>query len=94
VPATPANFIASGPITNNGINFSWSASTGAARYELYETTSGSPMLIFSGTATSFSTTRAEGNMYFFYVQACSAGGCSPPSSTRTVTIDCKPVSCL
>jgi chitodextrinase len=93
VPAIPGNILANGPGTNNRINFSWNASPGATRYELYDTTN-SPLLIYSGATTTFSVTRAAGNIYTFHVLACNAGGCSPASPTRRITIDCQPVSCL
>lgn len=88
-PAAPASI--SGPSQTNGnYTISWSSSTGATRYELWESKGNDPFgQAYDGPNTfkSFNG-KASGN-YTYKVRACNAGGCSPFSITRSCLV-CNP----
>lgn len=88
IPAAPANLSASPG--NNQVTLAWTASSGAASYNVYAGAwpggeSSTP--IASGiTSTSFTDTGASnGYTYFYYVAAVNGGGESAPSNEADAT---------
>jgi YD repeat-containing protein len=87
VPAPPATI--SGPSMNTTGNFSisWSSSTGATRYELWESVFGGAFSkVHDGTATSKSFTNKPNGEYEYKAKACNAVGCSGYSPTKFVQV--------
>jgi fibronectin type 3 domain-containing protein len=92
VPSAPTSISGPSFTTNTSVTLSWSSVALATSYELWNTTF-TPTLVYSGTALSKQLTLGPGTVYSFYAKACNSGGCSGPSPTKIVTVDC-PVSCL
>lgn len=92
-PAAPASI--SGPIENNSGSYTitWSSSTGATRYELWESRLGSPFVKqHDGTDTfKFFSGKTTGE-YTYRAKACNAAGCSAYSNAHMVRV-CRP-QCL
>jgi len=89
VPAAPASI--SGPLQNYSGNYSisWSASTGATRYELWESVfGGSFFKVYDGPSTSKSFSNQPNGEYEYKAKACNGSGCSGYSPTRFVQV-CK-----
>jgi YD repeat-containing protein len=87
VPAAPASI--TGPMTSTTGNYSisWSASTGATRYELWESAFwGSFSKVYDGTATVKSFTNKPNGYYQYKAKACNAAGCSGFSATKFVQV--------
>lgn len=87
VPAAPATI--SGPSMNTTGNFSisWSSSTGATRYELWESVFGGAFSkVHDGTATSKSFSNKPNGEYEYKAKACSTAGCSGYSPTKFVQV--------
>ena len=87
VPAAPASI--SGPSMNTTGNYtiSWSSSTGATRYELWESVFGSSFSkVHDGTATSKSFSNKPNGEYEYKAKACNAVGCSGFSPTKFVQV--------
>ena len=81
VPTTPGGLAVSGA-TETTLTISWSASTGAASYELFR----DGALVYTDTTPSLSYTNAGlsgGATYSYQVQATSASGTSPKSSAAS-----------
>lgn len=87
VPAAPASI--SGPFMNTTGNYSisWSASTGASSYELWESVFGSAFSkVHDGPATSKSFSNQPNGEYNYKAKACNVAGCSGFSPTRFVQV--------
>ncbi len=87
VPAAPATI--SGPSMNTTGNYSisWSSSTGATRYELWESVFGSPFSkVHDGTATSKSFSNKPNGEYEYKAKACNVAGCSGFSPMKFVNV--------
>ena len=88
-PAAPtiAAYTSASPATTNGITVSWTAVTGANRYEVFR--SGTPTPIYVGTAISYvdpDSGVAPLTGYTYSVAAATTSGTfSPPSTGTTVT---------
>ena len=85
-PAAPTNLTATAG--NSQVTLSWTASNGAASYNIYRsTTSGNETLLQSGvTTTSFTNTGlTNGTTYFYKVAAVNAGGTSALSNEASAT---------
>lgn len=68
---------------------SWSASTGATRYEIQEDDNSafsSPTTVYNGSNTSFPVADKSAGAYYYHAKACSSSDCSSWSSTRSVTV--------
>ena len=87
IPPSPPSSI-SGPFQSTGsYTISWSASTGATRYELWESQFGGGFVkVYDGANTSRSFSSKPAGEYTYKAKACNAGGCSAFSSTRRVTV--------
>ena len=86
VPAAPTNLAATAG--NAQIALSWTASTGAASYNLYRgTAAGAETLLKSGlTATSYTDTGlTNGTTYFYQVAAVNSAGTSGKSNEASAT---------
>jgi YD repeat-containing protein len=86
-PAAPASI--SGPLMNTTGNYSisWSSSTGASRYELWESVFGSSFSkVHDGPATSKSFSNQPNGEYEYKAKACNVAGCSGFSPTRFVQV--------
>lgn len=80
-PSPPTGVAASDETSCNEVTVTWNASATADDYDVYRNSlndSGSATMITSGVAaTSYSDTGATpGTDYYYWVQACNAGGCS------------------
>jgi YD repeat-containing protein len=87
VPAAPATI--SGPSQNTTGNYSisWAASTGATRYELWQSANSGPFTkVHDGTARSKSFTNVPNGEYLYRAKACNAVGCSPYSPSKFVMV--------
>jgi hypothetical protein len=87
VPSAPSSI--SGPSMNVTGNFSisWSASTGANRYELWQTFFDGPLTkVYDGPATSKSFSSKSNGEYTYQAKACSVAGCSGFSPTVFVMV--------
>jgi YD repeat-containing protein len=87
VPAAPASI--TGPSMNLTGNYSisWASSTGATRYELWESiNNGAFSKVHDGTATSKSFTNKPNGEYQYKAKACNATGCSGYSPTKLVQV--------
>ena len=85
-PAAPTNLVATAG--NAQVALSWTASSGAASYDLYRgTSSGGETLVDSGiTGTSFTDTGlTDGTTYYYEVSAVNAGGQSGKSNQVSAT---------
>ncbi len=87
VPLPPASITAPLMNTTGNYSVSWSASTGATRYELWESVNwGAFTRVHNAAATSKSFSSKPNGEYQYKARACSAGGCSGDSATRTVQV--------
>ena len=87
VPAAPATI--SGPSQNTTGNFtiSWASSTGATRYELWESINFATFVkVHDATATSKSFSNKPNGEYRYKAKACNTAGCSGYSPTKTVLV--------
>ncbi len=87
VPAAPATI--SGPLMNTTGNYSisWSSSTGATRYELWESVFGGAFSkVYDGTATFKSFSNKPNGEYEYGAKACNAAGCSGYSPIKFVQV--------
>lgn len=87
VPAAPATI--SGPLMNTTGNYtiSWSSSTGATRYELWESIFGGAFTkVYDGTATSKSFSNKPNGEYEYKAKACNTAGCSGYSPIKFVQV--------
>lgn len=87
VPAAPASI--SGPDMNTTGNYSisWSSSTGATRYELWESVYWGPFSkVHDGAATFKSFSNKPNGEYQYKAKACNAAGCSGFSPTKFVAV--------
>jgi YD repeat-containing protein len=86
-PAAPASI--SGPAMNFTGNYaiSWSSSTGATRYELWESDNWTPFTkVHDGPATSKSFSNKPSAEYRYQAKACNTAGCSGFSSIKFVMV--------
>ena len=86
VPAAPTKLSATGG--NASVALSWTASTGAATYNVYRstTTGGETVLVTGVTATTYTdTTAANGTTYYYEVTAVNASGESAKSNEASAT---------
>jgi outer membrane protein assembly factor BamB len=94
-PAAPANL--SAVAGANQVNLSWSASTGATSYDIYQGTSSgneaatAVMAGLSGVTATLSGL-TNGTTYFYVVKATNAGGSSPASNEASATPEPPPPS--
>jgi YD repeat-containing protein len=87
VPAPPTSI--TGPSMNTTGNFtiSWSSSTGATRYELWESIFYSPFSkVYDGPNTFKSFSNKPNGEYEYKAKACNANGCSGFSPTKFVQV--------
>lgn len=87
VPAPPASI--TGPLMNTTGNYtiSWSSSTGATRYELWESVFGGPYAkVYDGANTFKSFSNKPNGEYYYRAKACNAAGCSGYSPTKFVQV--------
>lgn len=87
VPAAPATI--SGPLMNTTGNYSisWSTSSGATRYELWESIFYSPFSkVYDGPNTFKSFSNKPNGEYEYKAKACNAVGCSGFSPIRFVQV--------
>jgi|GEM_PF-2247945 len=102
-PATPTISSNSCPAPGTTASVSWSAVSGATRYDVYafDLDYGTPNWSACGAnglvvcqqvfgATSYSFPTAAGKRYQWFVDACNSAGCS---STATSTFSCTPPNC-
>jgi outer membrane protein assembly factor BamB len=95
VPAAPANL--SAVAGANQVNLSWTASTGAASYNIYMGTSAgneaaTPVMATVSGVTAAVTGLTNGTTYFYVVKAVNAGGSSPASNEVSATPEPPPPS--
>lgn len=85
-PAAPASI--SGPFQSSGnYTISWSSSTGATRYELWESYyGGSYSKVYDGSNTAKSFSSKPAGEYTYKAKACNTAGCSGYSPQRMVTV--------
>lgn len=87
VPAAPASITGPSMNTTGNYTISWSSSTGATRYELWESVFGSSFSkVHDGTATSKSFSNKPNGEYEYKAKACNAVGCSGFSPTKFVQV--------
>jgi hypothetical protein len=91
-PPMPASI--SVPATSNGpVAISWAASSTATSYNLAQSFNGGGLTgVYSGAATSASTTESATGSVVFYVQACNASGCSGYATSSAVAVTIPPTS--
>jgi endoglucanase len=87
-PVAPAGLAVSGT-TSSSVSLTWSASAGAASYQVLRapgTTGGTFTQVGTTTGTSFTNTGlAAGTTFRYQVTASNTAGASPPSATVTAT---------
>lgn len=91
IPPTPTGGNAkwvSGPYYKPVVRYSWNAAPWATSYNVQESDpdSGGWVNFYSGTGTSVSSLFLVNGTVSFQVQACSSSGCSPWSSSSSVTL--------
>lgn len=87
VPAPPASISGPGMNTTGNYTISWSAVSGATRYELWETIiPGSLSKVYDGPNTSRSFSNKPNGEYKYQAKACNAAGCSGYSVAKFVTV--------
>ena len=87
VPAPPASITGPSMNTTGNYSISWSSSTGATRYELWESVfGGSFSKVHDGTATSKSFSNKPNGEYEYKAKACNASGCSGYSPIKFVQV--------
>jgi YD repeat-containing protein len=87
VPAAPASITGPSMNTTGNYSISWASSTGATRYELWESVFGSSFSkVHDGTATSKSFSNKPNGEYVYKAKACNAVGCSGFSPTKFVQV--------
>ena len=65
----------------------WSTVSTATRYQLNQSVNGgAASAVYNSTGTSWSSNAVGNGSYAYVVYACNVGGCSPASSTVTVTV--------
>jgi YD repeat-containing protein len=86
-PAAPASITGPFQNTTGSYTISWAASTGATRYELWESVfGGSFSKVYDGANTQKSFNNKPNGEYRYKAKACNAAGCSGYSPTRLVTV--------
>ena len=87
VPAPPASITGPSMNTTGNYTISWSSSSGATRYELWESINGGAFAkVHDGTATSKSFSNKPNGEYQYRAKACNANGCSGYSPTKLVMV--------
>ena len=93
IPATPSSITVPASSLDATIAVSWSASSHASSYVLYQSfNSGSWSQVYSGSASSRTVTVSASGSYKYEVKACGAGGCSGYKVSSTVAVTLKPAS--
>ena len=88
-PAAPASISGPSMSTTGNYTISWSASTGASRYELWESVfDGAFSKVYDGSGTSKVFSNKPNGEYTYKAKACNGSGCSGFSPTRLVLV-CK-----
>lgn len=86
-PAAPASISGPDMSTTGNYSISWSSSTGATRYELWESLNWTPFVkVHDGTATFKSFSNKPNGEYQYKAKACNAAGCSGYSPTKLVAV--------
>jgi YD repeat-containing protein len=86
-PAAPASIFGPAGQTTGNYSISWSSSTGATRYELWESFFGSAFSkVYDGTNTVKSFSNKPDGEYRYKAKACNAAGCSGYSPTKLVLV--------
>jgi fibronectin type 3 domain-containing protein len=84
--AAPATMTASGGTSTSRVDLSWSAITGAARYEIHRGTGSTLTLLASTTATSYADGSASvGTVYTYAIRAVGPTGTGPGVFSTRVT---------
>lgn len=87
VPAAPASVTGPSMNTTGNYSISWSSSSGASRYELWESVNGSSFSkVHDGTATSKSFSNKQNGEYQYKAKACNTVGCSGFSPVKFVMV--------
>jgi YD repeat-containing protein len=87
VPAAPASITGPSMNTTGNYSISWVSSTGATRYELWESVNwGTFSKVHDGTATSKSFSNKPNGEYNYKAKACNVAGCSGFSPTKFVQV--------
>ena len=91
-PATPGTFTVPASDNNGAYTVSWSASTGAAHYDLQRRTNGGSWSTILNNTTA--TSRAESGLgnasYDYRVRSCSGTGCSAYTAVKTTDVAITP----
>jgi RHS repeat-associated protein len=78
LPAVPANLTGPATDTDGAFTISWDAATGAATYELQESSNGVDWSTIQNTSAISKAVTGKGNGTWYYqVRACNNPGCSP-----------------
>lgn len=86
-PPTPATFSVPSSDTNGAFTVSWSSSSGATRYELWQKlNSGSWSRIQNSSSTSRAITGRTNGTWYYRVRACNTAGCSNYTATKGVVV--------
>lgn len=87
VPAAPASITGPDMSTTGNYSISWSSSTGATRYELWESRNWAAFAkVHDGAAKLKSFSNKPNGEYQYTAKACNAAGCSGFSATRFVAV--------
>lgn len=86
-PAAPASITGPSQSTTGNYSISWSSSTGATRYELWESVNnGSYSKVYDGANTSKSFSNKPNGEYQYKAKACNSAGCSGYSPIKLVLV--------
>ncbi len=86
-PSAPPTLNGGGTSNNGAYGITWSASSGATFYNLFENKNGAGwVLAQNAAAQSWSTSGKADATYYYIVQACNASGCSNNSNQIAVTV--------
>ncbi|MFU8827672.1 MAG: hypothetical protein ACNA70_09330 [Brevefilum sp.] len=88
IPVTPAGVVATNGFFNYKVRISWTASSGASYYQVFRNTrsnrSGEKTLTSdTGGSPYDDETAVLGQLYYYWVKACNAAGCSDYSAPAT-----------
>lgn len=87
IPLAPSSITAPSMNSTGNFSVSWSASTGATRYELWQSFfDGAFTKAYDGSSTFKSFSNKSNGEYTYKAKACSAAGCSDFSATAFVMV--------
>jgi hypothetical protein len=85
-PASAASLSGPSSSTSGTYTLSWTAVSGATRYQLNQNVGGTVTTPYNSSGTSWASSNLGNGTYQYQVFACDAAGCGPGSSDVTVSV--------